>query len=42
MLKAEQWDIGAIVEYPSEVKVTTLAGYSSSLKMVLWLDTSLC
>lgn len=31
MLKAEQWDIGAIVEYPLEVKVTILAGCSSSL-----------
>lgn len=41
-LKAEQWDIGAIVEYPLEAKVTILAGYYSSLKMVLWLDTPLC
>lgn len=38
MLKAEQWDIGAIVEYPLEAKVTILAGYYSSLKTVLWLD----
>lgn len=42
MLKAEQQDIKVIVEYPLKVKVTILAGYSSSLKMVLWLDTSLC
>lgn len=41
MLKAEQWDIGAVVEYILKVQVTILAGYYSSLKMVLWLVSSL-
>lgn len=41
MLKAEQWDIGAVVEYILKVQVAILAGYYSSLKMVLWLVSSL-
>lgn len=42
MLKAKQQDVGAIVEYSLLFKVTVLPGYSSSLKMDLWLDTSFC
>lgn len=38
--KAVQHDIEAIVKYPLEVII--LPGYPPSLKMVLWLDTSLC